>query len=131
MMNSYMLVNSASGLVENVFVWDGESEYEIPEGFEAIESSLAGIGWSYSGGEFTSPPPVHPTPADILITNTATRSYLLAQAANSMGPLQDAVDLDEATDDEVALLKKWKQYRIAVNRVNVEVESPDWPIEPT
>jgi len=29
--------------------------------------------------------------------------------------LQDAEDLDEATADDAALLKNWKQYRVAVN----------------
>lgn len=62
------------------------------------------------------------------------RDGLLQQAAIRIAPLQDAVDLDESTPAEVALLKKWKQYRVAVNRVPDQAEYPrdiSWPIEPS
>lgn len=41
------------------------------------------------------------------------RDRFLVVAANRMGPLQDAIDEDAATTNEVARLKQWKQYRIA------------------
>ncbi|WP_236411106.1 tail fiber assembly protein [Pseudomonas syringae] len=43
------------------------------------------------------------------------------------------MDLEEATSAEVALLKKWKQYRIAVNRIQDQSGYPssiEWPVEP-
>ncbi|NBK38127.1 hypothetical protein EON09_06235 [Pseudomonas soli] len=48
------------------------------------------------------------------------------QADQAIAPLQDAVDLDEATEVEAALLKDWKRYRVALNRV---LEQPGYPIE--
>ncbi|ECA4283821.1 phage tail protein, partial [Salmonella enterica subsp. enterica serovar Stanley] len=45
-----------------------------------------------------------------------------------IAPLQDAVDLDIATDDEKAQLDEWKKYRILVNRV--DTTNPDWPYVP-
>jgi len=60
----------------------------------------------------------------------ARRDSLLAAAANRMGPLQDAVEFDEATPDEVSLLKAWKQYRVVLNRVEQQTGFPvdvTWP----
>jgi len=75
-------------------------------------------------------PPL-PTHEDQIAEATRKKATLLAQATRAIDPLQDAVDLDDATDEEVALLKKWKQFRVAVNRVDVSLV-PDivWPIPP-
>lgn len=57
-----------------------------------------------------------------------TKSRLLQMASGKIEPLQDAVDLDIATDDEKAQLDKWKKYRVLVNRV--DTSNPDWPEQP-
>ncbi|EEO0299967.1 tail fiber assembly protein, partial [Salmonella enterica] len=44
-------------------------------------------------------------------------------------PLQDAVDLEEATDEEKARLNAWKKYRVLVNRV--DTSKPEWPEAPS
>jgi hypothetical protein len=67
----------------------------------------------------------------MLAANTATRNSLLNAAAGAMAPLQDAVDLGEATAQETALLTKWKQFRVAVNRIDLTAVSPAWPSPPT
>ncbi|EKS73149.1 hypothetical protein BURK_001740 [Burkholderia sp. SJ98] len=74
------------------------------------------------------PPP--PTTEQIVAANTAVRDLLLLQASQRVAPLQDAVDLDEATDVETALLKQWKQYRVAVNRIDLTQADPVWPVAP-
>ncbi|HBZ8961091.1 TPA: tail fiber assembly protein [Citrobacter freundii] len=45
--------------------------------------------------------------------------------------LQDAVDLDIATEAEAALLLAWKKYRVLLNRINPN-DTPDinWPEQP-
>lgn len=56
----------------------------------------------------------------------------LTLAANSaIAPLQDAVDLGIATDEELALLLEWKKYRVLLNRIDTSV-APDieWPTVP-
>lgn len=61
------------------------------------------------------------------------RDELLAQATEKIAPLQDAVDLEEATEQETALLKEWKKYRIALNRIESQSGFPkeiDWPTAP-
>lgn len=60
-------------------------------------------------------------------------SRLRAIADFMVAPLQDAVDVDEATDTEVVLLKAWKKYRVALNRVSEQPGYPtqiDWPAPP-
>ncbi|EDR3164685.1 tail fiber assembly protein [Salmonella enterica subsp. enterica serovar Bredeney] len=57
-----------------------------------------------------------------------TKSRLLQMASEKIAPLQDAVDLGEATDDEKARLLAWRKYRVQVNRV--DTSDPDWPEKP-
>ncbi|MGS5187697.1 tail fiber assembly protein, partial [Escherichia coli] len=48
-----------------------------------------------------------------------------------IAPLQDAVDLEIATEEEKSLLAAWKTYRVLLNRVDTSL-SPDieWPSQP-
>lgn len=87
--------------------------------------------WTYDGSVFLPPaPPAPPTPAQILAANTATRNQYLAAATLAIAPLQDAVDIGEATPDDEAMLLKWKQFRVAVNRVVLTLTNPVWPVPP-
>ncbi|HGL6357696.1 TPA: tail fiber assembly protein [Citrobacter amalonaticus] len=58
----------------------------------------------------------------------AGKTALLRQANDVIATLQDAVDLDMATEDEKTLLVTWKKYRVMLNRVQPE-NAPDivWP----
>ena len=56
-----------------------------------------------------------------------------AQADQAIAPLQDAVDLDEASDLEQQHLRAWKRYRVALNRLPDQDGFPDnlqWPAAP-
>ncbi|WP_313717806.1 tail fiber assembly protein [Pseudomonas qingdaonensis] len=56
-----------------------------------------------------------------------------AAADSAIAPLQDAVDIDDATDAEVLALKAWKKYRVALNRLPEQPGYPtdiDWPALP-
>jgi hypothetical protein len=58
---------------------------------------------------------------------------LMASATVKMAPLQDGVDIDEATPAEIELLKKWKKYRLDLSRVDKQTGFPaviNWPGEP-
>ncbi|EBA0294177.1 tail fiber assembly protein [Salmonella enterica] len=60
-----------------------------------------------------------------------TKNRLLQIASEKIAPLQDAVDLDIATDDEKAQLDEWKKYRVLVNRVDTSTAPKiDWPKKP-
>jgi hypothetical protein len=127
---------SSDGVITNVILWDGESEWTPPENATVValeDGSSVSIGWTYDGSNFTAPSPPPPpvlSPEQIKAQNTAMRDSLLVMATNAIAPLQDAVDLDEATDAETALLKQWKQYRVAVNRVDLTAQNVIWPSPP-
>lgn len=82
-----------------------------------------------------NPPELEPAPVPAMTAEQATvqRDSLLAFATLRIAPLQDAVDLDEATVAEIAALKAWKQYRVALNRIQLQPGFPgaiDWPVAP-
>lgn len=95
---------------------------------ECPEGTLA--GYVYADGVFSPPQPYVPPPptaAEVL----AQRDMRLAEATLRIAPLQDAVDLDEATPAETALLKQWKQYRVALSRIEQQAGFPATVIWPT
>lgn len=97
----------------------------VPEGLNVAQ------GWAYAGGQFSEPPPAPlPTAAEVL----TQRDNLLRTAAIRIAPLQDAVDLDDASPTELALLTAWKQYRVKLNRIELQAGFPgavEWPPEPS
>lgn len=84
---------------------------------------------------FTDGPP--PTPAvteeELVGAALMERDKLLSTAAIRVAPLQDAVDLEQATPELKILLKKWKQYRIDLNGIHNQAGFPaaiEWPVQP-
>jgi hypothetical protein len=88
------------------------------------------VGMAYDGATFSEYVPPPPSAEEVLSTNTAMRDAMLAQAALSIAPRQDAVDLGEATDEDASLLKQWKQYRVALNRLDLMATTVSWPKQP-
>ncbi|MER1978029.1 tail fiber assembly protein [Pseudocitrobacter faecalis] len=67
-----------------------------------------------------------------LINEAASvKSLLMTEATNQILPLQDAVDVGIATDEEKEKLLEWKKYRVLLNRVDISLV-PDfsWPEKP-
>ncbi|WP_460420842.1 tail fiber assembly protein [Pseudomonas sp. ZL2] len=65
-----------------------------------------------------------------VVAETAARR---ATADAAIDPLQDAVDIEDATEAEVAALKAWKKYRVALIRLPDQAGYPatiDWPVAP-
>lgn len=54
--------------------------------------------------------------------------FLLAESNIAITPLQDAIELDMATDAEKSLLLAWKKYRVLLMRV--DTAKPVWPTLP-
>lgn len=54
----YLLINSVSKIIENVIIWDGITQWEIPAGYfiEPAENSGAWIGWTRNEDGTFSPP---------------------------------------------------------------------------
>ncbi|CAL8476392.1 tail fiber assembly protein [Caballeronia sp. S22] len=110
---------AAAGLSGLPFSWTSDGDFTYSESMTADQ--IAQVQAVYDAHD--------PTKGSIY-ANTATRDALLAAAAVAIAPLQDAVDLDIATDGEVAFLKQWKQYRVAVNRVDLTQAAISWPSVP-
>ena len=62
---------------------------------------------------------------------TTQKNQLIAEATSQISYLQDAVDSQIASEQEIQLLAEWKKYRALVNRIDVE-QAPniDWPKQP-
>ena len=62
---------------------------------------------------------------------TTQKNQLIAEATSQISYLQDAVDSQIASEQEIQLLAEWKKYRTLVNRIDVQ-QAPniDWPKQP-
>ena len=72
-----------------------------------------------------------PTAEELINQAEDKRSRLRAQADRAIQPLQDADDLEIATEYEVGQLIAWKKYRVMLMRVNTEnSDEIVWPEQP-
>ena len=137
-MGTYALVKD--GLVINTIIWDGPKE--APLNFEdsivAIEvtgNEVASIGYSYSEGKFIAPPLTEDEKSQIKDaaqqSNLSTKDYLMKESSQRILVLQDAVDLEMATDEEATALPHWKKYRVLLSRVDANTsDTITWPSKP-
>lgn len=150
-MSYYAIIDLSNGLVVNTAIWDGISDWPQPDGYIAVQTEVAGIGWIYADGNFTAPPEPEippPTPEQILASQSAKLSAMKSVAnaqknalANRISELNDAIEYDVATPDEIAELpvrvaqrKLWGLHSIDLGRVtSQEGWPPDviWPVAPT
>lgn len=61
---------------------------------------------------------------------SSEKARLMDLAAKMIAPLQDAVDLDMATDKEKNSLAAWKKYRVLLNRIDTGSSPIEWPEQP-
>ncbi|KAB7700527.1 tail fiber assembly protein [Plesiomonas shigelloides] len=91
---------------------DGGSVVEI----DSLPDGVSESGeWQFIDGSIV---PRSYTPDELIARAERKKRFLLAEAAKAIAPLQDAVDLGEASLEEEACLKAWKKFRAGVNRVN-------------
>lgn len=102
----------------------GNSVAEIP--LENVPKGFTSRGeWVFDGSEIIAK---SYTSEEYVAQAEAKRSGLYAVANAVISPLQDAVDIGDATEEELALLKVWKTYRVSLNRLDLST-APDitWP----
>ncbi len=90
------------------------------------------IGDLYADDVFSPPP--GPSADQLASTAIVQRDELLRTAAIRIAPLQDAVDIGEATAAEEQQLLAWKKYRVALNRITEQPGFPtaiEWPDVPS
>lgn len=100
---------------------------ETPEVFQQVLDLIEG---GAVVTDYIEPEIVRQTPAEVAIDEY---NRLRGVADFAIGPLQDAVDLDDATQEEAASLKAWKQYRVKLSRVLGQTGYPlaiEWPAAP-
>lgn len=72
-----------------------------------------------------------PTTSQLISIADGEKLLRMAAASEMIAPLQDAVDLDMASETEKENLRQWKAYRVFLNRVDTST-APDvvWPTPP-
>lgn len=71
------------------------------------------------------------TGMELLANAERQQTALMNAASEAMAPLQDAVDIEEATETELAKLTAWKKYRVELNRLDLStVPDITWPEVP-
>lgn len=95
---------------------------KVPEGF------TPGGEWVFNGKAIVK---YAPSKAELAGEAGREKTRLMAVATSAIAPLQNAVDLDMATETERADLLAWKKYSVLLNRVDVS-GAPDisWPEVP-
>lgn len=125
----YALIDGDGNIV-NVIVWDGVTEWEPPEGTQAVRcgDNLCRIGGTYKDGVFAAPPEPEVPKEDLISQAEQQKANLIAEASQTISILQDAVDLEMATEEEKTQLTTLKKYRVLLSRVDTS-KAPDinWP----
>ncbi|EFA9325968.1 TPA: hypothetical protein JLJ58_003452 [Escherichia coli] len=119
----------------------GKTVYDVASGDALFISELGSlpenVTWLSPEGEFqkwNGTAWVKDTEAEKLFRireAEETKNSLMQVASEHIAPLQDAVDLEIATEEETLLLEAWKKYRVLLNRVDTST-APDieWPALP-
>jgi len=86
------------------------------------------VNYNYSDGVFSAPT----TEAENAVLIASSRLAAEMDVANrTIAPLQDAVDISIATDDETTRLSEWKRYRVALSRIDTsKAPGIEWPVMP-
>lgn len=88
-----------------------------------------------AAGKVVSVDPMLPQPARVPSESdvVSLKNSLMAMATAALAPLQDAVDIGDASENEEDQLLAWKQYRVALNRIDQQGGYPadiQWPEAP-
>lgn len=129
-METYYFSKTENGFFTSAVLAPSDAvEISAEQWAELMDGQSEGKYISSNAGGFpvlTDPPP--PTTEALIAEAERQKSALMAQANNAIAPLQDAVDLDIATDEESTALSEWKKYRVLLMRV--DTTRPVWPTIP-
>ncbi|MDY7070526.1 hypothetical protein PshuTeo2_05480 [Pseudomonas hunanensis] len=109
---------------------DGQVQLPGLELGERQDATPGVIDWSQV---ITAEAKAQATAEQLLVMVSADLAQRRAVADAAIAPLQDAVELDEATEAEAILLIEWKRYRVALSRLPEQEGYPneiDWPAPP-
>lgn len=86
--------------------------------------------WTYEGLEFNPPTPYKPSPEEILRLNQAEQAVLMSAASQAMTPLFLAIQLGDATDEEILAARAWRAYYQQLQSVDLAAQQSAWPVAP-
>lgn len=95
---------------------------QTPKGFTL---PLTSADWQYNGQRIV--PRVY-TPEEQQAMVERRKQTLMVEAESVLAPLERAVRLGMATDDEKARLNAWEIYSVKLNRV--DTNNAEWPAKP-
>lgn len=98
------------------------AQENVPDEFTAAGEKALGGAFLFDNGKIIA------APVDYEAEAQRKKLELINQANSVVATLQDAVDFDMATDEEVQCLTQWRKYRVLLNRVNTS--EPVWPEVP-
>ena len=84
-------------------------------------------------GKWGDVPDYFPTEAELCIAAQERIENGLHYANIAVTKYQDRVDIDDATEADLALLTAWKKYRVSLNRLPEQPDYPHrltWPVSP-
>ncbi|MEY0278604.1 tail fiber assembly protein [Providencia rettgeri] len=132
-MNAFYLVSMKQNYINAGSFPDDAKEIE-DDIFQQFSASVPPEGKMRIAGEDGLPawadiPP--PTQEELIQQAKYEKQDRLQEASKIIAPLQDATDLGMATESEVAILNKWREYRVLLNRVDTSATLDiKWPEKP-
>ncbi|HEE9788909.1 TPA: tail fiber assembly protein [Enterobacter soli] len=115
---------------EKAGTWPADA-VEISENWHDYLVRKQGNGKNVSANEYGQPvladqPP--PTREELISQAEEIRATLMASASAVILPLEDASELDIATEEEAETLLRWKRYRVMLSRLDISAApSIEWP----
>jgi len=129
MLQNYAIIDGIN--VINVIQYE-EQPSNPPSGFEepiiAVQSDVAGPGWTYVDGIFIAPPTPAPTPEELIALCKSTATNILY--------ITDWTTIPDVADPiytpYLMNQTEFKQYRAIIREYAVNpVADPVWPTQPT
>lgn len=98
----------------------------------AIKANKEGKELKVENGKLTlvDPQPMKFTNEQIIFQNQQIKESLLKEANIEIDILNDKIEFDEATADDVTMLKKWKLYRINLKKLDTSDINVIFPEKP-
>lgn len=76
------------------------------------------------------PEPMQLSDEQIISQNQQIKESLLKEANVEIDILNDKIEFDDVTDEDIAMLKKWKLYRINLKKLDTSDINVIFPIKP-
>lgn len=128
-MSNFALISN--GEVVNIVVWDGSGDLFSDYQTVNLDEINAGIGWSYSDGEFSPPPAPEVSHDELVAQADETKQAMLTAARSTISIWQTELQLGVISDDDKASLIGWLAYIKELQAVDTS-NAPEitWPLRP-